>query len=191
MSNSLNRVLTAGVLTAALLSVAACGEADNAGADTQETPDVNAETTGDVANGNADVDTTADAGVDTDNLTDPVSPTPDETADESMPILAHKDWSAFVNAMPGPGPRNRDLIVTGQVQLGVAGQGVSLKIMEPQGINPAILMLEVDIEEKIGAQVLTWYDVRLEVPTDQSAYTEVSILWKGEMLATVPIMIAH
>jgi hypothetical protein len=85
---------------------------------------------------------------------------------------ACSDWVAFHDHQP-PGPAT--LRVTGTCRFGRAGYVVALRRAEPQGVNPADLILELTIDEpELGADVLTEVEARYEEVTDLE-YDTVSI----------------
>jgi hypothetical protein len=87
------------------------------------------------------------------------------------------DWRAVQDLEP-PGPAR--LIVTGTCTFPRAGYTVELRRAEPQGINPADLLLEKVVHEPEGpsAEVLTDVEARYEETTD-FAYRTVTILPGG------------
>lgn len=87
------------------------------------------------------------------------------------------DWTAIHDFMPPRPPRLR---VTGKCTFPTAGFKVVLKVKQPQGINPRILMLEKEVIPPAGpaADVVTTIDVRFEEKTDAN-YTDVQILPDG------------
>jgi hypothetical protein len=83
-------------------------------------------------------------------------------------------WSAIHDFMP-PGPAR--LKVRGECTFPTPGFKVTLKRKQPQGINPAILILEKTVVKPIGLepQLVTTIPVEYEEKTDQH-FTEVLIL---------------
>jgi hypothetical protein len=81
------------------------------------------------------------------------------------------DWSAIHDFMP-PGPAR--LTVRGKCTFPTPGYTVTLKKKVPQGINPAILLLEKTVTPPSGPQpeVITTIDVKYEEVTNYR-YTEV------------------
>jgi hypothetical protein len=94
------------------------------------------------------------------------------------------EWAAWENRMPG-GPRA--LHVTGEVVVRHAGYDCTLAPAEPQGFNPAILMLELTVEEKPGmhAQAIQTRGVRFDLEGYVGGYTAISILHEGEVIADI------
>ena len=100
-----------------------------------------------------------------------IGATRSETIDLPQPS-ACSDWVAFHDHEP-PGPAT--LRVSGTCRFGRTGYVVSLSRAEPQGVNPADLILDLRIEEPdIGAEVLNEVEVRYEEVTDVE-YDTVSI----------------
>lgn len=75
--------------------------------------------------------------------------------------------------MPGGAPT---LYVIGKCCFPTAGWKVALQRREPQGFNPAILMLDLVVTppEEFAAQVLTELDVSWTEETDKQ-YSQVSV----------------
>jgi hypothetical protein len=95
-------------------------------------------------------------------------------------IMKTRNWHAWINAMP-PGPNN--LHVVGEVLVGNPGIQGELTIRQPQGINPAILLLDLHLVQRPGMwpQVMTWKQVRFDkvmVPRTPR-YTEVQVFAGG------------
>lgn len=88
--------------------------------------------------------------------------------------LDTSDWFAWVSRMP-PGPAS--FHVTGTVTLPSPGYDARLEVANPQGINPAELILDLRITERPGLwpQVVTSVAVRYDVPGYASAYQTVLI----------------
>ena len=84
------------------------------------------------------------------------------------------DWEAWHDRMPG-GPAT--LHVTGKCEFPTDGYSVELRPVEPQGINPAVYMLERIVHEPTGPvpEVITTEDVHYTEHTE-SRYTHVHIL---------------
>jgi hypothetical protein len=95
-------------------------------------------------------------------------------------------WAAWHDFMPGKPPT---LYVTGQCTFPTPGYTVTLRRAVPQGINPAILLLEKVVTAPTGVvpQVVTTLDVRFEEQTNER-YTEVTINPDG---VTVTVEIVH
>ena len=83
------------------------------------------------------------------------------------------DWTAIHDFMP-PGPAR--LTVRGKCTFPTPGYTVTLKKKVPQGINPAILLLEKTVTPPSGPQpeVITTIDVKYEEVTNYR-YTEVEL----------------
>lgn len=99
-----------------------------------------------------------------------------------------EDFTAWVDLMPGAGNK---LIVKGEVQVPTSGWAVSLVEASPQGINPAILILDLSASPPHGnvLQVITKEPVRFEKPNG-SAYTSVTIRYSGDEF-TIPVGQTH
>jgi hypothetical protein len=86
------------------------------------------------------------------------------------------EWAAWVNRMP-PGPQS--LHISGTVRMPHPGFAVSLVPRQPQGFNPAILMMDLEIRELDGmwAQVLTDMTVNYQEDPYRGAYSQVHIFY--------------
>lgn len=103
-----------------------------------------------------------------------------------------RNWYAWINLMP---PKPDDFHVTGEVFVGNPGIQAELTPREPQGINPAILLLDLHLVQRPGMwpQVMTWVQARYDLilsPTSQR-YTEVEIFSNGASIARVPVDTVH
>jgi hypothetical protein len=104
-------------------------------------------------------------------------------------VKALKDkFKAWQDEMPGSA---RKLIVTGEVQCPTTGWKVVLSEARPQGINPAILILDIEATKPTGpaGDVITIVPVRFET-AHGAAYKEVTIRGGGPDF-TIPVEIAH
>jgi hypothetical protein len=83
------------------------------------------------------------------------------------------DWTAVHDHMPG---KPRTLRVNGTCEMPTTGYEGSLRRIEPQGINPKDLRLELVITEPSGGvtEVITPLHVEYEEPTDME-YDTVTI----------------
>ena len=97
-----------------------------------------------------------------------------------------KEWSAWINLMPGS---THKLIVVGKVETNAANLKPVLKEAVPQGFNPAILMLDLTIEDdgSTGPQVVGHRDARFEKPAEQGHYTSVTVRFEGEEIADIEV----
>jgi hypothetical protein len=96
-------------------------------------------------------------------------------------------WDAWQNNQPMSKPT---LYVIGKCTFPTAGYSVDLKITNPQGINPKILMLDKVIHKPKGPviQVPTTVEARFELDTvGKHQYTQVSV----EGVGTIPIREVH
>lgn len=97
-----------------------------------------------------------------------------------------KDWAAWINTMPGS---EHKLIVTGKVETEAGNLVPVLREAVPQGINPAILLLEltIEVDGDFGTQDIAFRDARFEKPAKAGQYSNVEILENGEVLAGVEV----
>lgn len=102
------------------------------------------------------------------------APAPPADGTHSPRISA--EWAAWINRMP-PGPAS--LHVSGTLHMPHPGFEATLVPKSPQGFNPAILMMDLHVEELDGMwpQVLTDLPVSyVEDPYD-GRYTQVHIFY--------------
>ena len=97
-----------------------------------------------------------------------------------------RDWQAWLNTMP---PKPDDFHVVGDVLVGNPGIQPVLTMREPQGINPAILMLELYLVQQPGMwpQVVTCASARFSrvMPPHSKNYEAVEIFSNGKRIAFI------
>lgn len=96
-------------------------------------------------------------------------------------------WSAWVNLMPGSNPT---LHVKGEVLAPATGSSATLVERSPAGINPAILMLDLNVVEGTGAP--KQLEVRFSKPAQRGLNPrEVQVFRGGKEVARVDVGEAH
>lgn len=97
-----------------------------------------------------------------------------------------RDWRAWVNLMP---PKPDDLHVVGEVLVPNPGVEPLLTPRIPQGINPAILMLDLLLLQRGGIwpQVLVWRTARYDKIVEGVPYEQVQVMCGSDTLATVAV----
>ncbi len=125
----------------------------------------------------------------TNATTDPTpAPTPvvEAPAAGACAAIANRNWTAHINAMPGPGAQ-RTLIVSGEVDLPTPGYTVSLDLgpADRSAIPVQQLVVNTTAPTGIVAQVVTPYPVRYEGPAIAQQYTAVRIVCGGQQLAEI------
>ncbi|MGH6791663.1 MAG: hypothetical protein ACRECF_02855 [Methyloceanibacter sp.] len=106
------------------------------------------------------------------------------------PAPETKEWKARQNLMPGPSQPK--LIVIGKVQTSNTNQTPHLGETVPQGINPAILLLDLTITASgVGNTVMGWRDVRFEKPIRKDQYSSIEILWNGKKVGSAEVEDVH
>jgi hypothetical protein len=97
------------------------------------------------------------------------------------------DWNAWNDVMP---PKPDHFHITGKVEVAHAGITPALRERVPQGIDPAVIILDLMLHEKSGPSIPTVQvkDVRLdkELAAGQK-YSKASIHCEGEELASLPV----
>jgi len=97
----------------------------------------------------------------------------------------NKDWHAWLNTMP---PRPDTLHVVGDVMVANPGVTPVLTMREPQGINPNILILDLQLVQQPGMwpQVVTSVQARFDrVIVKQSSYTSVDVYLNGSKVTSI------
>jgi hypothetical protein len=88
-----------------------------------------------------------------------------------------QEWKAWVNMMPSPDPF-KTLHVTGSILAESNKDGYRLAPAEPQGINPAILILEVQPEPARGIEEISLNYTQQVAGPDQ--YTSIVVRIAGQ-----------
>ncbi|MFC2952070.1 hypothetical protein ACFOOP_09020 [Marinicaulis aureus] len=116
-----------------------------------------------------------------------VMPAPQET---DCPVIESRNWSAWVNAMPGPDAK-LTLHVTGDVDLPTPGYEVSWREgMADRSATPVQrLMLTLTPPEGMVTQVITTETVTYEGPALTKTYGGVIVMCGGAPLATIDAVV--
>ena len=99
------------------------------------------------------------------------------------PAPKTKDFKAWQNVQPGGKPK---LIVIGMVETSNTNQTPGLSEHVPQGINPKIPLIE-----GVGNTVMGWRDVRFEKPITRDQYSNVDMLWEGNIIEHLKVETAE
>jgi hypothetical protein len=125
----------------------------------------------------------------TNATTDP-SPAPAPVAEASAAsacaVIANRNWTAHINAMPGPGAQ-RTLIVSGEVDLPTPGYTIATDLgpADRSAIPVQQLILNITPPSGIVAQVVTPTPVRYEGPAIAQQYRVVRVMCGGAQLAEI------
>jgi hypothetical protein len=97
-----------------------------------------------------------------------------------------RDWYAWNNLMLPPPD---DFHVTGEVQVSNPGVMALLCPKEPQGDDPAILLLDLYLVQQPGIwpQIMTWVQARYDKIIVGDKYQTVEIYCEDEKIAEVPV----
>ncbi len=102
-----------------------------------------------------------------------------------MTVLLRNTFKAWIDRVPGEPPK---LIMIGDVRVPANGSQARLTRRSPQGINPKILILDVNAQEPSGEapQEITTIPLRYEESPPQDEYRQVMIATgKGEIVVHV------
>ncbi|BCG76537.1 hypothetical protein [Mesorhizobium sp. 113-3-3] len=107
-----------------------------------------------------------------------------------MAAPANRKWKAWINVMPGASPA---IHVTGEVETRAGNLVPKLKMTVPQGINPAILMLDLTIVKKgdVGTDDVAYRKVAYRKPARKGQYTEVDIFYEKSIITRVKVTEAN
>ena len=86
---------------------------------------------------------------------------------------------------------NRKISVTGTVQTSNSSQEPELVEAVPQGINPAILLLDLKISGGTGATVMGVRDVKFEKSIEENQYSQVTIRRESGDDVTIDVEVIH
>jgi hypothetical protein len=101
-----------------------------------------------------------------------------------------KGWEAWENRMPGP--EGSTLHVTGWVETSNSSHVPELTEAEPQGFNPAILVLNLSIAGGgVGGTVISWKEARFSKKIKTGQFANVEIRSDGETIATCKVDVAR
>jgi hypothetical protein len=90
------------------------------------------------------------------------------------------------------GPGGPTLHVTCEVETSNSNQTPQLKEAVPQGINPAILILDLSITSTgIGNPVMGWKQAKFEKKVSAGQYTSVDIHSNGQSVCTCKVEIVQ
>src|SRR5690348_16602101 len=100
-----------------------------------------------------------------------------------------RSYEAWIDLMPGA---NDTLHVKGKVTVPTTGYKAKLVEANPQGINPAILLLRLELTKPTGPvhETVTTLDVTYSKPHGRQ-YKQVQIEEQGHASITVPVNEVH
>lgn len=103
-----------------------------------------------------------------------------------------RNWYAWIDKMPPPPDQFH---VVGEVEVANPGVEALLQVRNPQGINPAILLLDLHLVQNPGMwpQVITWVQARYDkvLAPGSTCYTDVEIFYQNDPVARVPVQIVQ
>ncbi len=102
------------------------------------------------------------------------------------PNVSTRDWYAWNNLQP---PKPDDFHITGWVEVANPGVEPHLIYRTPQGINPAILIVDLILVQKPGIwpRVLVWKQVRYDEVPSFNNYAQVDIQNNAGSIAQVKV----
>jgi hypothetical protein len=98
-----------------------------------------------------------------------------------------RNWKAMeISDFVGP---NYRLTVSGEVELTETGTTAKLVKHQPPGFNPAILLLNLEIDRTGGTHghIAWWAKVDYQQKTNSSQYEEVDVLYHGDIIKRITI----
>lgn len=101
-----------------------------------------------------------------------------------------QNWHAWIDKMPPPPDT---LHVRGEVEVSNPGVEVLLLKKQPQGINPAIILLDLFLIQRAGIwpQVVTLKPAVYTEVGRNLAYTTAEVFHQGQTIASISIEIIH
>ncbi|WP_116812179.1 hypothetical protein [Steroidobacter cummioxidans] len=103
-----------------------------------------------------------------------------------------RDWAAWIDRMPPPPD---GFHVVGEVELGNPGMVAQLVYRQPQGINPTILLLDLEVEQRPGTwpDKIEWVKVRYDVTVTPQMphYGSVTVFANSQLIAEMPVTETH
>jgi hypothetical protein len=101
-----------------------------------------------------------------------------------------QNWLAWLDKMPPPPDT---LHVRGEVEVSNPGVDVALYKRQPQGINPAIILLDLFLIQRPGLwpAVVTLKTAAYEEVGRNLAYGTAEVFQQGESVASIPVEIVQ
>lgn len=102
-----------------------------------------------------------------------------------MTVLLRNTFKAWIDRAPGAPPK---LIMIGDARVPTSGWHARLTKRSPQGINPKMLILDVNAQEPGGEapEVITTIPLRYEESPPQDEYGQVMVAHgKGEIVVRI------
>jgi len=101
-----------------------------------------------------------------------------------------RNWYAWNDLMP---PKPNFFQVIGQVEVSNSGVVPNLSVRIPQGVNPTILLLDLDLIQLPGEwpQVMRWIQARYDQVVLEPRYQTVSVSCCGEEIVQLPVQDIH
>jgi hypothetical protein len=98
-----------------------------------------------------------------------------------------RNWTA--NELPDLVGRNYHIDVNGDVEVTATNMMPVLRMRTPQGFNPRILLLDLEIvsEGGFGGQIMMWKEARFTRPTSGMQYDEADILFDGQIIKRIKV----
>ena len=101
-----------------------------------------------------------------------------------------QNWYAWINKMPPPPDT---LYVRGEVEVSNPGVEVALYKRQPQGINPAIILLDLFLIQRPGIwpAMVTLKTAAYEEVGRNLTYATAEVFQQGESVASIPVEIVQ
>jgi hypothetical protein len=99
-----------------------------------------------------------------------------------------QNWYAWINKMP---PQPNKFHIRGDVEVSNPGVEVALHKRQPQGINPAIIILDLFLIQRPGTwpALVTLKTAAYEEVGPNLPYNNADVFHQGESVASVPVQI--
>jgi hypothetical protein len=97
-----------------------------------------------------------------------------------------RHWRATTTAVEGE--RSHILLVSGEIELGNRNERPRLSLSEPQGADPMILNLDVEIiVEGLSGLAMHWAQVEFRHRLPQAPPQHVRLFWMGVEIASLAV----
>ena len=105
--------------------------------------------------------------------------------------LNHKEWYAYENRQPPVDPKSVPFYVVGKIETNNGSIQPELKPSVPQGINAAILFLDLNLVDTggVGTDDVAYRDARYDQSIVLGQYTSVVIFHNGTEIISMDVQV--